>query len=452
MAEPAPEDVAWGFAAVRVVGQRRSVFSRADVAGQVAALMPARGLTAGEVLAEIERITTLSLGLTETVPVGDQPHGVTPRASDARFATQQVLQAEARILSLTDRGRRGDYGRVPLPDLMPHARAQGLDPGQYKAVVELAGNGDFLSVLTAPAGAGKTRTLGAAAAAWEHAGYRVVGLPPSARAAAELSEATGGHADTLAKWLHTRDRLPQIPTGAPERAWVGLDDRTVLIVDEASVASTLDLDRLTTAAAEHAAKVVLVGDPAQIGVVNGPGGMLAALVHTGHASTLDRIHRFTHTWEQASLGLRTGDRTVLVTYQAEGRLHACPNSDTALDGVFTHWTHARLAGQDALMLARTRVDVDSLNSRARTAAVADGHITGPAVTTGDGRVWQAGDLLRTRRNNRSLPLGDSHVRNGDRFRVLGPGPTDSKAKAGGDGQGLVVEDLAGRGRTILPAD
>ncbi len=139
-------------------------------------------------------------------------------------------------MSLTDRGRRGDYGRVPLPDLMPHARAQGLDPGQYKAVVELAGNGDFLSVLTAPAGAGKTRTLGAAAAAWEHAGYRVVGLAPSARAAADLSEATGGHADTLAKWLHTRDRLPQIPTGAPERAWVGLDDRTVLIVDEASVA------------------------------------------------------------------------------------------------------------------------------------------------------------------------------------------------------------------------
>ncbi len=199
MAEPAPEDVAWGFAAVRVVGQRRAVFSRADVAGQVAALMPASGLTAGEVLAEIERITTLSLGLTETVPVGDQPHRMTPRASDARFATQQVLQAEARILSLTDRGRRGDYGRVPLPDLMPQARVQGLDRGQYKAVLELAGNGDFLSVLTAPAGAGKTRTLGAAAAAWEKAGYRVVGLAPSARPAAELADATGGNADTVAK-------------------------------------------------------------------------------------------------------------------------------------------------------------------------------------------------------------------------------------------------------------
>lgn len=219
------------------------------------------------------------------------------------------------------------------------------------------------------------------------------------------------------------------------------------------MASTLDLDRLTTTAAEHAAKVVLVGDPAQICVVNGPGGMLAALVHVGHASTLDRIHRFTHTWERtASLGLRTGDRTVLATYQAEGRLHACPDSDTALDGVFTHWTQARRAGQDALMLARTRVDVDSLNSRARTAAVADGHVTGPAVTGADGTVWQAGDLLRTRRNNRSLPLGDSHVRNGDGFRVLGPGPRDSNKKGTAGGQGLIVEDLAGRGRTILPAD
>ncbi len=187
--------------------------------------------------------------------------------------------------------------------------------------------------------------------------------------------------------------------------------------------------------------------------MNGPGGMLAALVHAGHASSLDRIHRFTHRWErEASLGLRTRDRTVLAVYQAEGRLHPCADSDTALDGVFTHWTQARQAGQDALMLARIRVDVDPLNTQARTAAVADGAVTGPAVTAANGTVWQAGDLLRTRRNNRSLPLGDSHVRNGDRFRVLGPGPSDSNAKGSGGEPGLIVEDLAGRGRMVLPAD
>ena len=132
------------------------------------------------------------------------------------------------------------------------------------------------------------------------------------------------------------------------------------------------------------------------------------------------------------------------------------------------------------MLARTRADVDALNSRARAAALADGLITGPTTTAGE-RDWQAGDLLRTRRNNRHLTLdhargrdsdrrgqdsgqdshrpgqgsgqrgqgsgmqnghGSGHVRNGDRYRVLGPGPAG----------GLIGEDLAGRGRVVLPAD
>jgi hypothetical protein len=63
----------------------------------------------------------------------------------------------------------------------------------------------------------------------------------------------------------------------------------------------------------------------------------------------------------------------------------------------------------------------------------------------------AGDLLRTRRNNRQLALGESHVRNGDRFRVLGPAPTGDGSGTAGE-PGLMVEDLNGRGRTSLPAD
>ena len=449
-ADPAADERV-AFAAVRAAGQRRAVFSRADVAGQVAAHLPTTGLTAREVVAEVERLTTLAVGLSETVSVGDHPHGVTPRVSDARYASQQVLTAEGRILALAGRGRRGGYGEISVNDLRPYSRTFGLDRGQISALVALANRGAFLSVLTAPAGAGKTRTLGAATAAWEQAGYRVVGLAPSARAAAELADATGGHADTLAKWLHTRDRLEQIPTHDPLRAWAGLNDRTVLIIDEASMANTLDLDRLITAAAEKAAKVVLVGDPAQIGVVNGPGGMLTALVHAGHASSLDQIHRFTHDWErQATLALRHGDKAVLPVYQAERRVHACPDGDSALDGVFTHWSSAKAEGLDVLMLARTRQDVEALNERARTAAVANGHITGPAVMAGD-REWQAGDLLRTRRNNRQLALGQSHVRNGDRFRVLGPGPSGTGARTAGE-LGLIVEDLNGRGRIVLPAE
>ncbi len=92
------------------------------------------------------------------------------------------------------------------------------------------------------------------------------------------------------------------------------------------------------------------------------------------------------------------------------------------------------------MMARTRADVDALNARARAAAQTFGEVTGPVVRLGE-RDWQAGDLLRTRRNDRSLPIADGHVRNGDRYRVL-----DTQ----GPGGGLIVEDLNGRGRTVLP--
>ena len=430
-------------AALQGAGCRRAVFSRADVAGQVAALLPTTGCSAAEVVDRVEQLTDAALGLNDAVPIGLRSVGVTARVSDARYATVQVLAAESRILDVADGGRKGGYGRAPLPALMPLGRDGGLDPSQYRAVLHLAGHGDFLSVLTAPAGAGKTSTLGAAARAWQGAGYQVVGLAPSARAAAELAAATGGPTDTLAKWLHTHRRTgPDTPAGTPGAAGAsGLDGRTVVIVDEASMASTLDLDPLVAAAAQAGAKVVLVGDPAQIGVVNGPGGMLAALARAGHGIELDQIHRFSQPWErQASLALRQGKTDALADYRTAGRLHPCADGDTALDGVFGHWAGARADGLDALMLARTRLDVDELNLRARAAAVATGEVTGP-VTTAGGRDWQAGDLLRARRNDRRLKIGDGHVRNGDRYQVLGPGPDD----------GLIVEDLTGRGRIVLPA-
>ncbi len=449
------------LAALRAAGRRSAVFSRNDLAGQVAAHLPSTGLTAAQVVARVEQLTDQALTLSEGVPVGQPPRGLTVRASDPRYATVEVLQAESRILNLARRGRQRGYGYADpshLRDtLIATATATAtatstsagagagttpgrLDAGQLRAVQHLTAGGDFLSVLTAPAGAGKTSTLGTASRAWQAAGYRVVGLAPSARAAAELADATGDRADTLAKWLHNTGWLDRLP--AAERAWTALDDRTVLIVDEASMASTLDLDRLTALAGKAAAKVVLVGDPGQIGVINGPGGMLAALAHAGHALELEHIHRFSHDWERhASLQLRAGSPQVLTQYLAEGRLHPCPDSDGALGAVFTHWSQARADGQDALMLARTRLDVDALNQLARAAAQAAGDVTGPVTTAGE-RDWQAGDVLRTRRNDRTLTLGRRHVRNGDRYRVLGPGPEG----------GLVVEDLTGRGRLTLPHD
>ncbi len=424
---------------VNAAAATRAVFSRADVAGQIAALLQVDGRGAAAVTATVEALTDQALGTAGAVSVGEHPSGRTPRASDARWAGAEVLAAEARVLSLAERGRTAGYGRVAVTSLVLAQRDAGLDAGQQEAVRALTQDGDFLHVVTAPAGAGKTRMLGVAANAWRRDGYRVVALAPSARAAAELAQATGGPADTLAKWIVEQDRRGLLLPEA--RARFVLDNRAVVVVDEASMANTHDLDVLLVAAGRAGAKAVLVGDPAQIGVVRGPGGMLAALANAGHGLDLATVHRFVEDWEaEASLGLRRGNPAVLDAYRDQHRLHPHSDVETAIEALHERWTLERAAGWKVLMMARTRADVDALNARARASAHDSGEVHGPVVRLGE-RDWQTGDLLRARRNDRTLPVGeDGHVRNGDRYRVVAV-----------DDAGLHVEHLDRKDGAFLPA-
>ena len=428
---PSPAELA-----ALAAGRRHGVFSRADLTIGIAATLPVLAETADQTRQRVEALTDSSVGHWKTMGLGAPQVGVTPRLSDHRYTSTEVMDAETKVLRAAADGRDGQRAQVPATAVDPELTA-GLGADQRAAVMKLTTGGEFLVVLTAPAGAGKTTTLGAATRIWENAGFRVVGLAPSARAAAELAKATGGTADTVAKWLHQQSRLRDLPEHE-QAAWT-LTERTVLVVDEASMASTFDLHQLAATAWNADAKVVLVGDPAQIGTINAPGGLLPALAARGHGIELTHVHRFHHQWEaDASLRLRKGDRSVIDIYGDVGRLHTITDPDQAAAAVFAHWQQARADGVDVMMLARTRDDVDQLNALAKTAAQTTGDSHGPQVVVGD-KGFQAGDVVRTRRNNRAITVGGTHVRNGDRYTILATTQ---------DG-GLLVDDLAGRGATLL---
>jgi ATP-dependent exoDNAse (exonuclease V) alpha subunit len=95
----------------------------------------------------------------------------------------------------------------------------------------------------------------------------------------------------------------------------------LVIVDEASLAGTLSLDRITAVAASVGAKVLLVGDYAQLHSVDA-GGAFSLLVHSrSDAPELVDVHRFTHDWEKtASLGLRQGGPDSIDHYIERGRV------------------------------------------------------------------------------------------------------------------------------------
>jgi ATP-dependent exoDNAse (exonuclease V) alpha subunit len=93
-----------------------------------------------------------------------------------------------------------------------------------------------MQLAIAPAGAGKTTAMRAIVLAWTQDGGQVLGLAPSAAAAAVLAEHTGIRTDTLAKltWSLDRGDLPE---------WAAaIGPSTLVIIDEAGMADTVSLD------------------------------------------------------------------------------------------------------------------------------------------------------------------------------------------------------------------
>jgi len=448
--------------AVRRVGRGKAVWSRADLVAALGRYVPVGNAvaprTAAEAVAWVERMTTAGLDTIEAgaVPLGPDPTGVTARASDARYASADTVRHEALIIE-----EAITFGfRDPAPidprraELLWTGDNQRLSRLQRKAALRLATSLDLVTVLTAPAGAGKTTTLGAAAQLWRAQGREVFCLGPSARAAAELGAAVGaGRGRTVASWLTAQQATA--PTSGEVQPAPGVRDGSVVIVDEASMLSTFDMLRLVHGVGLAGGHVVLVGDPAQIGTVNAAGGMFEHLTHVlaPRVIGLEELHRFTDPAEAAaSLYLRAGDARVLPTYVDAQRIHPHASSADAADAVFARWHQVIESGRDALMLAQAWTDVTALNARARAASIATGQITGDPLLTitsrtastrghAEQRDWRAGDILLAKKNTPAIRIGGEPLRNGDRFRVLAA--TD-------DARGLLVQDLAGRGTTTLP--
>ena len=447
--------------AVTEVGRRKAIWSRADLTVAVAARVPTTGdprlRSAADAVTWVEELTDIALtqvGLSGAVALGSETSGATARVSDARFASRELVAMEARIVERTVGGGFYPARHLRREELLEFftGPAAELSEEQRRAAVRLVASRDLVTVMTAPAGAGKTTSLAAAVAVWSGQHTDVVALAPSARAAAELAAATGAQGQTVARWLF-KEATDPTPVLRPRDA--GYFRGEVIIVDEASMLSTADLDRLTHYVATHRAKLVLVGDPGQIGAVNAPGGMFEHLTVKlgGQVIELAELHRFTHKWEAAAtLRLRAGDAGVLDTYAERGRVHPAASSEDAADAVFDRWHTATIKGADALMLARAWTDVNALNARARAVAIATGAVTGAdlaivatrsASTRGqtEARSWRAGDVLLAKKNDTRTRIGGDTLRNGDRFRVLAAAP---------DGGGLVVSDLRGRGTLTLP--
>ena len=158
-------------------------------------------------------------------------------AGSTLYTSAAILAAEQRLVDAAGRcdGHTASADAVGVALLEQAANGVTLNAGQAALVTGMATSGARLQLAIAPAGAGKTTTMRALTSAWTADGGTVIGLAPSAAAAAVLREQTGAVTDTLAKltWSLQHRDLPD--WAAADRA------RTLVVVDEAGMADTLSL-------------------------------------------------------------------------------------------------------------------------------------------------------------------------------------------------------------------
>ena len=191
------------------------------------------------------------------------------------YTSQRILDAEQRLDAAAGRrdGTVVEESAVDLALLEMAANRTALDAGQASLVRRMCTSGARLQLAIAPAGAGKTTAMRALTLAWTQDGGQVLGLAPSAAAAAVLAQQTGIRADTLAKLTWSLDH-GELPDWA---AAVG--PSTLVIIDEAGMADTLSLDTAVQFAIGRGASVRLVGDDQQLAAI-GAGGVLRDIQQT----------------------------------------------------------------------------------------------------------------------------------------------------------------------------
>ena len=297
-----------------------------------------------------------------------------------------------------------------------------LSDEQTKAIKHILGN-RHMSNVVGLAGSGKSTMLCAANEAWTQQGYRVRGVALSGKAADGLQESSGIESRTLASL---------------ELSWKNgfslLEPNDVLVIDEAGMIGTRQLQRFVNEADRCGAKLVLVGDPEQLQPINAGNPFREIKNNIEHAE-LTEIRRQKDEWQrQASLDFaQDRSEAALETYADHGAVETSANTSEAIAKlVQDYMIDLELRGSECsrLALAYRRKDVHAINQGIRMARKSGGELTDEKLfkTRHGPRAFADGDRILFTMNDHELG-----VRNG--LQGVVESVTDSKITVRFDSDG-----------------
>ena len=317
-----------------------------------------------------------------------------------RFTSRDMIATEARLERAGDElARRGDHGVGDRQRAGALKAADGrgltLSDEQRDAFDHITGAEGLASVI-GYAGTGKSAMLGVARDAWEREGYQVRGAALSGIAAENLEGGSGIASRTIASlehgWAQGRDQL---------------GPRDVLVLDEAGMIGTRQMERVLSHARDAGAKVVMVGDPEQLQAIEA-GAAFRSIAERHGAAEITEVRRQREEWQrEATRALATGQSPqALDAYAEHGMVHAADTREQARAELVDGWDRQRQAEPDKsrIILTHTNAEVRELNAEARDRLRATGELGEDVRFAADrgARDFAAGDRLMFLRNERSL--------------------------------------------------
>jgi AAA domain len=378
----------------RAVTEHVSHFDRRDAIRAVADNLPN-----GAAASEVEELADAFLASSSVIEIAETPRG-------PRFTTERIWQLEQKALDTAEGMHRAEEVAAVDPILV--CRVLGSRPSlkadQREMVSRLLGDGHGLEIVIGEAGSGKTYAIVATAEGWAAAGSELHVAAPTWRAANVL-RAEGLPATTVAGLLGRLDA--EAETGRSP-----LRRNSVLLVDEAGMVDSASLARLIDRADSSGAKLVLVGDPAQLSEVEA-GGLFAALARRVETIGLDEVSRHRHDLDrEAAKLIRDGHGgEAIERYSREGRVVVAADHELRREAIVSDWWAAKERGEDALMIAKLNSERGHLNARARELMRAEGRLGTDELRVGE-QGFAAGDEVITRVNDQR-----AQIYNRERWRI-----------------------------------
>jgi conjugative relaxase-like TrwC/TraI family protein len=326
---------------------------------------------------------------------------------DGRLTTQQTLEREQFILKTANETQNTQASLSTQEQITQIAQVNQLNAGQTQALHHIATSPDLITLVQGNAGAGKTYMLNAFRECLPpEAQTQLRGLAPSAAAAETLETETSIPSITLDRYLLTpNDQTPRGET---------------LLIDEAGMISSQQMERLIRKAQATEGRIILVGDTQQLNSIEA-GAPFRLLQERSNLKTVtlsENLRQKTpHLFIAANLAAEQQTTEALETLDRHNSIQEIPDLQQRNQSVAEQYL-AREPREQArtLILCDTNQDRQAITDQIRTNYIAKGTLGQTARTIQilypkklDAQAltqaysYQTGDVIRFYRHADSFP-------------------------------------------------